>query len=225
MGEVPGERLVEVMEGALGILVLMVDAGEGISGAACRLPELDAVLIAPPRDCGTPSLRLGARAVPRPDLGGDAAQTHRGSGRDGRRPRRAAGQQLRRRGPDAVGGAGRVGPVGEIGLGLPDGTAEPGRVGTQGDIVGAEVAARGAGGSCRPPRRGRFPRRRSGTTAGWGADPAPPPLFSKPFAEVLGLALEQGRVSVRRAAALVDAPVEELPGLMAAHGLEHEVEL
>ena len=36
LGEVPGERLVEVMEGTLGILVLMVDAGEGISGAACR---------------------------------------------------------------------------------------------------------------------------------------------------------------------------------------------
>ena len=33
------------MERELGILVLMVDAIEGISGAACRLPDLDAVLI------------------------------------------------------------------------------------------------------------------------------------------------------------------------------------
>ena len=30
----------------MGILVLMVDADEGVSGAACRLPDLDAVLIA-----------------------------------------------------------------------------------------------------------------------------------------------------------------------------------
>ena len=30
----------------MGILVLMIDACEGISGAACRLPELDTVLIA-----------------------------------------------------------------------------------------------------------------------------------------------------------------------------------
>ena len=33
------------MEDALGILVLMVDLEAGISGAACRLPDLDAVLI------------------------------------------------------------------------------------------------------------------------------------------------------------------------------------
>ena len=34
------------MERELGILVVMVDSERGISGAACRLPELDAVLIA-----------------------------------------------------------------------------------------------------------------------------------------------------------------------------------
>ena len=46
LGEVPAECLVEVMERELGILVLMIDTERGISGAACRLPELDAVLIA-----------------------------------------------------------------------------------------------------------------------------------------------------------------------------------
>ena len=46
LGDVPAERLADVMERELGILVLMVDADRGISGAACRLPELDAVLIA-----------------------------------------------------------------------------------------------------------------------------------------------------------------------------------
>jgi XRE family transcriptional regulator, fatty acid utilization regulator len=45
LGDVPARRLAEVMERELGILVLMVDAFEGISGAACRLPELDVVLI------------------------------------------------------------------------------------------------------------------------------------------------------------------------------------
>ena len=45
LGDVPAARLAEVMEGKLGILVLMVDAIEGVSGAACRLPELDVVLI------------------------------------------------------------------------------------------------------------------------------------------------------------------------------------
>ena len=45
LGAVSAERLAEVMERRLGVLVLLVDALDGISGAACRLPDLDAVLI------------------------------------------------------------------------------------------------------------------------------------------------------------------------------------
>ena len=46
LGDVPALGLADVMERELGILVLMVEADRGISGAACRLPELDSVLIA-----------------------------------------------------------------------------------------------------------------------------------------------------------------------------------
>ncbi len=46
LGDAPATRLSEAMERKLGILVLMVDPDRDISGAACRLPELDAVLIA-----------------------------------------------------------------------------------------------------------------------------------------------------------------------------------
>ena len=59
LGPVPGLRLAEVMEDRLGILVLLVDAYEGISAAACRLPDLDAVLIARGGE-GPPQLRSGA---------------------------------------------------------------------------------------------------------------------------------------------------------------------
>ena len=45
LGDVPAVRLAQVMEERLGVLVLMVDAIKGVSGAACRLPELDVVLI------------------------------------------------------------------------------------------------------------------------------------------------------------------------------------
>jgi len=45
LGAVPAEKLPEVMEQKLGILVLMVDAIDGVSGAACRLPDLDVVII------------------------------------------------------------------------------------------------------------------------------------------------------------------------------------
>ncbi len=46
IGSTPAEGLARVMEEELGILVLIVDTEPGISGAACRLPELDVVLIA-----------------------------------------------------------------------------------------------------------------------------------------------------------------------------------
>src|SRR6202162_6442860 len=45
LGPVPAERLAEVMEDKLGVLVLMFDAIDRVSGAACRLPDLDTVLI------------------------------------------------------------------------------------------------------------------------------------------------------------------------------------
>lgn len=45
LGDVPAHSLARVMEEELGILILMVDATSGISGAACRLPELNAVII------------------------------------------------------------------------------------------------------------------------------------------------------------------------------------
>jgi Zn-dependent peptidase ImmA (M78 family) len=45
LGDVPAARLAEVMERELGLLVLMIDPIKGVSGAACRLPDLDVVLI------------------------------------------------------------------------------------------------------------------------------------------------------------------------------------
>src|SRR6185312_6486905 len=45
LGDVPATRLAEAMERTLRILVLMVDPIEGVSGAACRLADLDIVLI------------------------------------------------------------------------------------------------------------------------------------------------------------------------------------
>ena len=60
LGDVPAQRLAAAMQDELGILVLMVDACRGVSGAACRLPGLDAVLIARGGSGGPPQLRPGA---------------------------------------------------------------------------------------------------------------------------------------------------------------------
>lgn len=45
MGEIPARELSRVMEQDFGVLVLMVDMDDRMSGAACRLPEMDAVLV------------------------------------------------------------------------------------------------------------------------------------------------------------------------------------
>ena len=45
LGEFPARELASAIEARLGILVLMVDPIPGVSGAACRLPELHAVII------------------------------------------------------------------------------------------------------------------------------------------------------------------------------------
>ena len=64
---------------SFGILVLMVDAIDGVSGAACRLPDLDVVLINRHEVPGPPPFRSGPRALPYSHLGRDAAGALGGS--------------------------------------------------------------------------------------------------------------------------------------------------
>ena len=53
----------------------------------------------------------------------------------------------------------------------------------------------------------------------------PPPLFSKPFVEVIALAINEGRLSARRAADLLDVPTDDFADLCRTHGIEPPVEL
>lgn len=45
LGDIPAQKLIQVAESRLGILVLYIDAQEKISGAACRLTDLNTVII------------------------------------------------------------------------------------------------------------------------------------------------------------------------------------
>jgi len=45
LGEVPAAKLMSAAENDLGAIVLMADAQAGVSGAACRLPEMNAIII------------------------------------------------------------------------------------------------------------------------------------------------------------------------------------
>ena len=52
-----------------------------------------------------------------------------------------------------------------------------------------------------------------------------PVLFSRPFLEIIGLAVGDGLVSVRRAAALLDLSVDDLSDLFAVHGVAQPAEI
>ena len=54
---------------------------------------------------------------------------------------------------------------------------------------------------------------------------APPPLFSKSFMEVLGQAVNEGRISARRAADLLDLTIDDLADLFAQHAVEAPLDL
>jgi predicted HTH domain antitoxin len=51
------------------------------------------------------------------------------------------------------------------------------------------------------------------------------PLFSRPFMEVLGQAIDEGRVSARRASDLAGLPLEDLADLFRTHGVDAPFEL
>ena len=51
------------------------------------------------------------------------------------------------------------------------------------------------------------------------AENLPPALFSGPYMEVLGLAVGEGLVSMRRAATLLESSVDDLSDLFAVHGV------
>src|SRR5258705_24229 len=53
----------------------------------------------------------------------------------------------------------------------------------------------------------------------------PPPLYSKAFMEVIALAIHDGQVSARKAADLLDLKLEDLTELCAAHGVKLSLDL
>ena len=224
LGEVPAKRLAKTMEEALGILVLMVDADEGISGAACRLPELDAVLIARREIAGRRHFDLAHElfhvltweAMP-PKHVEEAVET--GGDRVEQLANNFAAALLM---PSAV--VHKFGAWGDLG---PDAlVARLNEVASKLDVTSSALRWRlVALGELPAARVRQIPESSLRNNGGMAVESTSPTVFSKPFAEVLGTALRQGFVSARRAAGLLDIAVDKLPALLAVHGVEHEVAL
>ena len=222
LGNVPAARLAEAMEGELGILVLTVEAEKGISGAACRLPELDAVLIARREVEGRRHFDLAHElfhvltweAMP-PKHVEEARET--GGTRVEQLANNFAAALLM---PARIRECERWGRLDSDAL-----VDSLNRVASELKVTSSALRWRLVALGELPAATARAIPESSLRNNGGVEGGARRPLFSKPFAEVLGMALEQGHVSARRAAALVDSEIEELPAMLAAHGVEYEVEL
>jgi Zn-dependent peptidase ImmA (M78 family)/DNA-binding XRE family transcriptional regulator len=260
LGPVPAEKLPGAMEQKLGILVLMADAIDGVSGAACRLPDLDVVLINRHEVAGRRNFDLAHElfhiltwdAMP-PEHLEEATETSKiraeqlansfasallmpeaslrqfGLEQISRPASQALERLLFRSGdtPSQSGGmvAGfqsrRFAPTART-----DGvirwlkeTADKLQVtatALKWRLVALKLlepawAAEISGNALRKARQ--------------SSDVEPPPLFSKPFMDVLGQAIEEGRVSARRAADLLHLTIDDLRDLFARYAVEAPLDL
>ncbi len=223
LGPVPAKRLTEVMEDRLGILVLLVDAYQGISGAACRLPEFDTVLISRGEPAGRRNFDLAHELFH--ILTWEAMP------------------------PDHVENAGDFGGcrVEQLANNFAAAVLMPRTVLkafddcdqlTKNDLIARLNATAKDLNVSSSALRWRLValRKMKKATAHTIPDAAlrnnggentsrPPPLFSRPFAEVMAIAIDKGHLSVRRAAQLIGVPIEELEELFADHGVNCAIDL
>ncbi|HWE99131.1 MAG TPA: XRE family transcriptional regulator [Caulobacteraceae bacterium] len=215
LGFAPAERLAEVVEDRLRILVLMVDASPGISGAACQLPELGAALVnrAEPK---------GRRAF---DLAHELFHiltwtTMPPERLDGETPKNRRVEQLADNFAGALLAPGatldEIGspPAGEL-VGWLNQTA--GRLGMTALALKWRMA--NSGRITREAAAGAPDEALRNNGEAGPHKPALPPLFSRAFVSTLAAAIEKGNISVRRAAKLTDIDPEDLADLCAAQGV------
>lgn len=227
LGDVPADKLADVMEGKLGILVLMVNAIKGISGAACRVRDLDAVLINRNEVIGRRNFDLAHElfhiltweAMPPAHIE-DATE---GGAMRGKQ-KRSRVEQL----ADNFAGAvlmprqalERLGPWDKDLAKRLNTAAAALRVTASAlkwRLVAAELLDKAAAETVSDAEL-----RNNGRAA---TKSKPPTMFSKTFMEVIAAALSRGLLSMRRAAELLDVAVDDIPDLCTAYGLEAPDEL
>ena len=219
LGELPANRLCEVMEQQLGILVLMVDPLEGVSGASCRLRELDAVLIARREVAGRRHFDLAHElfhlltwdAMP-PEYAEESLET--GGSRVEQLANNFAATVLM---PESSVDQGDDWP-------RLDGDKLVSRLNAVADRLSVTSSALRwrlvALSKLKAAQARAIPEEALRNNGHKTPQGELPDLFSHLFIKVMGRAIEQGRVSVRRLAGLLDMPIEDLGALFARHGVD-----
>ncbi|TBF26475.1 helix-turn-helix domain-containing protein (plasmid) [Rhizobium leguminosarum] len=225
LGEVPARRLADVMAEKLGILVLMVDPIEGVSGAACRLPELDVVLINRNEIAGRRHFDLAHELFhiltweKMPPEHIEEAMPKKRSRVEQLADNFASALLM----PGAV--LDRFGDWGSL-------TEE--KLADHLNEVADELLVTSQALRWRLVGMGRVSREQSGAITDAGlrnngqAKPGKqetPPLFSKPFVQIVATALDEGQTSIRRIASILGLAIDDLGELFVSHGVEAPYEL
>ncbi len=259
LGTVPAEKLPEAMEQKLGILVLMANAIDGVSGAACRLPDLDAVLINRHEVAGRRNFDLAHElfhlltwdAMP-PEHLEEATETSK------IRVEQLANSfasallmpeaSLRQFGVDRINPPPRLertsfssgvvgfqinhlrGAVSQAGRGAPRSEMDVlarwlKETADRLQVTSTALKWRLVALNLLEPSRARAISAEALRKPRRTATGEPPPLFSKPFMQVLGQAIDEGRVSARRVADLLHLTIEDLSDLFARYAVEAPLDL
>ena len=224
LGNVPARRLVEVMGDRLNILVLMVNAEEGISGAACRLPEMDTVLITRSEIAGRRHFGLAHElfhiltfeAMPPNHV---ESSDEKGGDRGEHLANNFAAAVLM---PTSI--VKQFGPWKDLDQSVL--IEKLNTIASNLEVTSTALLWRLVSIGSLPRTQARsIPESSLRNNGGKDTDSTKPPLFSKRFVDVLVQALNQGHISTRRAATLIGLPIDELPELMLSHGVEYSLEL
>ena len=220
LGSVPAARLPDTMERRLGILVLMVDVLDGISGAACRLPDLDAVLINRHEVAGRRNFDLAHElfhiltwdAMPPAHV---EEATEYSKNRVEQLANNFASAALM-----PVAALDRFAAPKSVTAAWLNDTAEA--LGVTATALKWRLVALGRLDDALANKISDAALRNNGRDI---ADQKTPPLYSKAFMEVVVLAIEEGHMSARKAADLLDMTLDELVGLGTAHGIQLAIDL
>lgn len=225
LGDVPASTLAEAMSERLGILVLMVDSIDSVSGAACQLPELDVVLINRNEVAGRRHFDLAHELFhiltweKMPPEHIEEAVPKKRNRVEQLADNFAAALLMPSAALDRFGNWSYL--AGETLTGRLNGVADELLVSSQAlrwRLFGMGRLSRAQNeaivdDSLRNNGRSR-PR--------WQP---PPPLFSRPFVKIVAAALDEGKTSTRRIASILGIAVDDLAELFAAHGVEAPYEL
>ena len=220
LGSVPAVRLPDTMERRLGILVLMVDVLDGISGAACRLPDLDAVLINRHEVAGRRNFDLAHElfhiltwdAMPPAHV---EEATEFSKNRVEQLANNFASAVLM-----PVAALDQFGAPKSVTAAWLNDTAEA--LSVTATALKWRLVALGRLDQAAVRAIPDAALRNNGRDV---AGREPPPLYSKAFMEVMALAISEGRISVRKAADVLDLKIDDIAGLAARHGVDLAIEL